>query len=92
MINLTDPIFTDADKARKHLEAIRWPDGPYCPHCGEVENLRKLKGKSHRPGLYQCNSCREHFTVTVGRPTRPTPGRDFLKGEGNPSRPSNAGY
>jgi hypothetical protein len=25
-----------------------------------------LKGKSHRPGLFQCNECREHFTVTVG--------------------------
>src|SRR6202051_1234399 len=35
-INLTDPIFTDEDKAREHLESIRWPDGPYCPHCGEA--------------------------------------------------------
>jgi hypothetical protein len=26
-------------------------------------------GKSHRPGLYQCNACREPFTVTVGTPT-----------------------
>jgi transposase-like protein len=25
-----------------------------------------LKGKAHRPGLYQCNACREQFTVTVG--------------------------
>jgi hypothetical protein len=25
-----------------------------------------LEGKSHRPGLHQCNQCREHFTVTVG--------------------------
>jgi hypothetical protein len=25
-----------------------------------------MKGKSHRPGLYQCNACREPFTVTVG--------------------------
>lgn len=25
-----------------------------------------MHGKSHRPGLYQCNSCRKPFTVTVG--------------------------
>jgi transposase-like protein len=39
-----------------------------CPHCGNADQakIRKLKGKSHRPGLYQCNECREHFTVTVG--------------------------
>jgi hypothetical protein len=24
-----------------------------------------LKGKAHRPGLYQCSQCREQFTVTV---------------------------
>jgi transposase-like protein len=25
-----------------------------------------MQGKSHRAGLYQCNACREPFTVTVG--------------------------
>ena len=25
-----------------------------------------MKGKSHRPGLYKCRSCRKPFTVTVG--------------------------
>jgi transposase-like protein len=65
-INLTDPIFTDEDKAREHLEAIRWPDGPYCPHCGEVQKIYRLNGKSHRPGLFHCNSCEQAFTVTVG--------------------------
>ena len=25
-----------------------------------------MKGKAHRPGVYQCNACREQFTVTVG--------------------------
>jgi transposase-like protein len=65
-MQITDPIFSDADKARVHLEAIMWPEGPYCPHCGEVENLHRLKGKSTRPGLIQCNSCLKNFTVTVG--------------------------
>jgi transposase-like protein len=68
MTNLTDPIFHDEDKAREHLEAIRWPNGPYCPHCGNADEdqITKLNGKSHRKGLHVCNECREHFTVTVG--------------------------
>ena len=66
MTDLADPIYTDEDAARAHFEAIRWPDGPFCPHCGAVENIRKLEGKSHRPGLHQCNGCREHFSVMVG--------------------------
>ncbi|MBT5413670.1 MAG: IS1595 family transposase [Rhodospirillaceae bacterium] len=66
MTDLTDPIFHDVNAARAHLESVLWPDGPVCPHCGEFDNVRKLKGKSHRPGLHQCNSCRGHFTVTVG--------------------------
>jgi|TARA_Y100000310_G_scaffold76738_1_gene73237 transposase-like protein len=66
MFDLTNPIFSDANKARKHLEKQRWPDGPYCPHCGCTDNIRTLKGKSHRPGLYQCNECRKQFSVTVG--------------------------
>jgi transposase-like protein len=66
MCNLTNPIFTDENEARDHLEKLRWPNGPFCPHCGETEKIKKLEGKSHRPGLYQCNACRQHFTVTVG--------------------------
>jgi transposase-like protein len=68
MVDLTAPIFTDADAARQHLEAQVWPNGPVCPHCGNAdgERITALKGKSHRPGLYQCMECREQFTVTVG--------------------------
>lgn len=68
MTNLTDPIFTDADKAREYFETIRWPNGPYCPHCGNADEdeIVKLTSKAHRPGLYQCRECREQFTVTVG--------------------------
>ena len=61
---LDDPIFHDADKARERLEALIWPHGPYCPHCGDF-NATQLQGKAHRPGLYQCNGCREQYTVTV---------------------------
>lgn len=69
-MNLTNPIFTDETKAREALEAVRWPDGPYCPHCGNSDQTRiaKVEGKkhSHRPGLYYCNECQGQFTVTVG--------------------------
>lgn len=64
-LDLTNPIFHSDDAARAHLEAQRWPDGPECPHCGE-RNITKLEGKAHRPGLYQCNQCRQQFSVTVG--------------------------
>lgn len=65
---LDNPIFTDVDKAREHLEAQRWPNGAICPHCGNADpaKITGLKGKAHRPGLYQCAECREQFTVTVG--------------------------
>jgi transposase-like protein len=61
-------IFTNEDKAREHLEAQRWPAGPVCPHCGNVapDRIHKMEGKSHRPGLYKCNECRQPFSVTVG--------------------------
>jgi transposase-like protein len=65
-VNLTDPIFHDEDAARAHMEAVRWPNGPVCPHCGETENVTLLQGKSHRPGLRQCNACRGNFTVMAG--------------------------
>ena len=65
MTNIFAPHFQNEDKAREHLEAIRWPDGPECPHCTLI-NATKIEGKSARPGLYQCNGCRQQFTVTVG--------------------------
>lgn len=65
---LSDPIFHDADKARAHFEALRWPDGRACPHCGVVgdDQSTLLKGKSTRPGLYKCKACSEPFTATIG--------------------------
>jgi transposase-like protein len=61
------------DQARETLESILWPAGPICPHCSaRGDDVTRLngeggaKGKKHRPGLFQCNSCRQQFTVTVG--------------------------
>ena len=63
-IDLTDPIFHDEDKAREHLEASRWPNGPYCPHCESV-NVLRMEGEKHRTGLLYCRDCRKQFSVTV---------------------------
>ena len=65
-MDLTNPIYADPEKAREHMEAIRWPDGTHCPHCGCTGKIRKLAGKSTRPGVYKCNDCKSPFTVTVG--------------------------
>jgi transposase-like protein len=65
MDDILAPRFIDPVAARKHLEALRWPDGAECPHCGLID-ATPLKGKKHREGVYQCNKCREQFTVTVG--------------------------
>ncbi len=68
MFDLTNPIFTDADKAREYLEKLYWPNGPSCRHCGNADasKITKLSGKSTRPGVLWCNECSKPFTVTVG--------------------------
>ncbi len=66
MTDLRNPIYHNDTAARKHLEAQRWPNGPYCPRCGECENVKRLEGKSTAPGLCFCNSCRTKFSVTMG--------------------------
>ena len=54
------------DEAREYMERIRWPEGPVCPHCGDVERAKRMGGNATRPGLFKCYSCRKQFTVTVG--------------------------
>jgi len=63
---LTAPRFHNETEARKYLEALRWPNGAVCPHCGGIERNSALSGESHRDGLYFCGDCRSQFTVTVG--------------------------
>jgi transposase-like protein len=67
-VNLSDIRFREADVARRWFESQRWPHGVVCAHCGNSDQLRitLLRGKSHRPGLYECAGCHQQFTVTVG--------------------------
>jgi len=63
---LDAPHFHDEQAAMDRLEAILWPNGPVCPHCGNTEKVYAIKGKSARPGLKTCGACRKQFTVKVG--------------------------
>ena len=63
---LTAKHFQDEDAAFEYVEAALWPNGPNCPHCGGVERISKMQGKSTRPGLYKCYQCRKPFTVRMG--------------------------
>lgn len=60
--------FHNEDAAFAYVEARLWPDGPTCPHCGNVDQARigRLTGKSSRPGLRKCYACRKTFTVRIG--------------------------
>jgi len=70
-MGIREPQFNDPDAAREYLEAKLWPSGPFCPHCGVIDNIYKLESKPDtknklRPGVYKCGGCRKQFTVTVG--------------------------
>lgn len=58
--------FHDENAAYAYLEARIWPNGPVCPHCGGMDRVGKLKGRSTRIGVYKCYQCRKPFRATVG--------------------------
>jgi len=66
MSGLSAPHFHDEEKAYEYVEARLWPEGPVCPHCGGVDRVGKLQGKSTRVGLWKCYQCRKPFTVKIG--------------------------
>ena len=63
---LSAPHFHNEEKAFSYVEARVWPEGPVCPHCGGVERISKMQGKTTRTGLYKCYQCRKPFTVRMG--------------------------
>ena len=63
--------FSTDEEARAYLEAVRWPEGPTCPHCGNADGARIYEiaanpAKKVRAGLRECKECGKQFTVTVG--------------------------
>jgi transposase-like protein len=63
---LSDKHFHNEAAAYAFVEARIWPNGPVCPHCGGVERISKMGGKSTRIGAYKCYQCRKPFTVKIG--------------------------
>ena len=63
---LSDKHFHNEEAAYAFVEARLWPNGPICPHCGGIERISKMGGKSTRIGTYKCYQCRKPFTVKVG--------------------------
>lgn len=64
MSAIAQPHFQNDDAAFAYLEAIRWPDGTVCPHCGVVGSSYATS----KPHVYRCaeKGCRKDFTVRVG--------------------------
>jgi transposase-like protein len=74
---LNETYFHDEAAAFKALEAIVWPEGPTCPHCGAVDRLGRLEGVRSKPskkhpqgivrhGLWKCYHCKGQFTARRG--------------------------
>jgi transposase-like protein len=66
-MNLRQATKMTEDQALEYIESILWPEGPVCPHCGNL-GAWKMRGKSTRPELWKCSNkeCRKPFTVTMG--------------------------
>lgn len=58
--------FHNEQAAYEFVQARLWPNGPVCPHCGSMERIGKMGGKSTRIGAHKCYDCRKPFTVKVG--------------------------
>ena len=66
MSALSAPHFHNEEAAYAYVEARIWPEGATCPHCGGVDRIGKMGGKSTRVGTYKCYQCRKPFTVKIG--------------------------
>ncbi len=74
---LSKTYMHDEAAAFAHVECMLWPDGPFCPHCGNAGRTYALTGVRTKPskknpegiirhGLKKCGECRKQFTVRVG--------------------------
>ena len=60
-----DDLFVDEEACRAYLKARRWPNGVFCPRCGNTK-VYELKT---RPWHWQCQACTDHgyrFSVIAG--------------------------
>ena len=56
-------MFPDEASAVKWFEAIQWPNGRHCGHCGSTETSKVPNAK---PMPYWCKGCRSYFSVRTG--------------------------
>ena len=63
---MSDDCMFDEQSAYDVVEAVLWPKGLVCPHCGEEKRISKMEGKSTRIGAYKCYACRKKLTVKIG--------------------------
>jgi transposase-like protein len=64
---LSEIRFHSEEAAYEYVEAILWPGGPVCHHCGSTARIGKLSnGKTSRIGSYKCYVCHRTFTVKQG--------------------------
>ena len=56
-------LFPDDPTAEEWFAAMRWPDGPQCPHCA---SRNVLSGAAHPCMPYRCRGCDKRFSVRTG--------------------------
>ena len=56
-------LFPDDPTAGEWFAAMRWPDGPQCPHCA---SRNVLSGAAHPCMPYRCRGCDKRFSVRTG--------------------------
>ena len=67
--SLRDILQLTPEECREHLAAVRWPDGPVCPWCGEGNPYRIVWRAGSRnlvAQLFKCRGCQRQFSATVG--------------------------
>jgi len=69
LIDVTRKFRTD-EQCLDYLEAMRWPHGVCCVHCGvmNVSTITRTAGKNKRVRIYQCleKECGKQFSATSG--------------------------
>ena len=64
LVQITN-MFPNDEAAEKWITEQRWPDGPYCPHCG---SLNVQSGIKHSSMTHRCRDCsnRPMFSLKTG--------------------------
>lgn len=62
MFNVKNHDLIDSSKCYDSIRAIRWPDGPQCPHCLARDVIKRgFDNTESERQRYSCNQCRKRF-------------------------------